>query len=80
MTRKRTDAAAVPSTVGTLYPPSFGSNQEARVLEVGSRVAGNAAYYPDVDMVAPAGGKPALYARRDGTPYTDLRRRGPEDC
>jgi uncharacterized cupin superfamily protein len=56
------------------------SAAEARVLEVGSRVAGNAAHYPDIDMVAPAGGKPAIYTRRDGTPYTDLRRRGPEDC
>jgi uncharacterized cupin superfamily protein len=56
------------------------SAAEARVLEVGSRVKGNAAHYPDIDMVAPAGGKPAIYARRDGTPYADLRRRGPEDC
>ena len=55
------------------------SGAEARVLEVGSRVAGNAAYYPGIDMVAPAGGKPAMYTRRDGTPYENLRRRGPED-
>ena len=55
------------------------SGAEARVLEVGSRVKDNAAHYPDVDMVAPAGGQPAMYTRRDGTPYQDLRRRGPED-
>jgi hypothetical protein len=29
-------------------------------------------------MIAPAGGKPAIYTRRDGTPYDDIRRRGPE--
>ena len=55
------------------------SGAEARVLEVGARVTGNAAYYSDIDMVAPAGGKPAIYTRRDGTPYTDIRRRGPDD-
>jgi hypothetical protein len=26
-------------------------------------------------MFAPPGGKPAAYTHRDGTPYTDLRRR-----
>ena len=55
------------------------SDAEARVLEVGSRVKGNAAHYPDIDMVAPAGGQPAMYTQRDGTPYQDLRRRGPEE-
>jgi hypothetical protein len=28
-------------------------------------------------MVAPAGGKPAAYTHRDGTPYQDIQRRGP---
>ena len=51
------------------------SGAEARVLEVGSRVTGNAAYYNDIDMVAPAGGKPARYTHRDGTPYPDIGRR-----
>jgi uncharacterized cupin superfamily protein len=53
------------------------SESNAEVLEIGTRIAGDAAYYPDVDMVAPPGGKPALYTHRDGTPYEDLRRRGP---
>jgi uncharacterized cupin superfamily protein len=56
------------------------SAADAIVLEIGSRVAGNSAHYPDIDMVAPAGGKPAAYTRRDGTAYTDLRRRGPGDA
>lgn len=54
------------------------SGGDATVLEVGTRLAGDAAHYPDIDMIAPAGGKPAAYTHRDGTPYTDLRRRGPE--
>jgi uncharacterized cupin superfamily protein len=52
---------------------------DAQILEIGTRIAGDTAYYPGIDMVAPPGGKPAAYTRRDGTPYEDLRRRGPED-
>lgn len=55
------------------------SGGEALVLEIGSRVAASSAHYSDIDMTAPAGGKPAAYTRRDGTPYEGLRRRGPED-
>src|SRR6266851_4355804 len=39
--------------------------------------AGDAAFYSDIDMVAPAGGKPAVYTHRDGTPYAGIARRGP---
>jgi len=53
------------------------SGQDAAVLEIGSRVTGSVAYYPDIDMVAPAGGKPVAYTHRDGTPYEGIRRRGP---
>lgn len=55
------------------------STHEVIVLEIGSRVASDTAYYSDIDMVAPAGGRPAIYTRRDGTPYEDIQRRGPED-
>lgn len=48
-------------------------------LEVGSRIADCGARYPDIDLVAPAGAKPAIYTHRDGTPYTDIKRRGPGD-
>lgn len=54
------------------------TDEVALVLEVGTRVESDAAFYPEIDLVAPAGGKPAIYTRRDGTPYTDIRRRGPE--
>jgi uncharacterized cupin superfamily protein len=52
------------------------SGDDALVLEIGSRVAGDSAYYSDIDMMAPPGGKPAIYTRRDGTPYPDAARRG----
>ena len=53
------------------------SDRDAEILEVGTRVADDTAFYPDIDMVAPAGAKPAPYTHRDGTPYLDIRRRGP---
>ena len=53
------------------------SDREALVLEIGTRVPDDTAYYSDIDMVAPADGKPAVYIHRDGTPYSDIRRRGP---
>jgi len=53
------------------------SAAEARLLEIGTRAQGSTAYYPDIDMVAPPGGEPAPYTRRDGTPYPNLGRRGP---
>lgn len=53
------------------------SARDAQVLEIGTRLATDSAYYSDVDMMAPAGGKPARYTRRDGTPYPEKPRRGP---
>jgi uncharacterized cupin superfamily protein len=53
------------------------SNSEVLVLEIGTRIADDSAYYPDIDLVAPAGGTPANYTRRDGTPYAASKRRGP---
>jgi uncharacterized cupin superfamily protein len=51
------------------------SGAEATILEIGTRVPGDAAHYSEADMVAPAGRKPAMYTRKDGTPYTDIKRR-----
>jgi len=53
------------------------SDSDAQILEVGTRVPDDTAYYSDIDMVAPADGKPAIYTRRDGIPYEDIKRRGP---
>ena len=53
------------------------SEREVLVLEIGTRVAEDSVYYSDIDMVAPASGQPAIYTRRDGSPYADIKRRGP---
>ena len=52
------------------------TTRDALVLEVGTRVKGDDVTYSDIDMLAPASGKPALYTHSDGTPYPDLKRRG----
>jgi len=51
------------------------SAAEALVLEIGTRLESDDATYSDIDMLAPPGGKPAIYTRKDGTPYADIRRR-----
>jgi len=53
------------------------SAADAVVLEIGSRLPEDAAHYADIDMLAPAGGRPALFTHRDGTPYPNSPRRGP---
>ena len=52
------------------------SNADCTVLEIGTRLAQDGAYYSDIDMMAPAGGQPAEYCHRDGTPYPKQERRG----
>lgn len=52
------------------------SSADATVLEIGTRIATDAAHYSDIDLLAPAGGEPAAYTRTDGVPYPDIRRRG----
>jgi len=54
-------------------------NSAAVVLEVGSRTEQDRADYPGIDMITAPKGSGAVYLHRDGTPYTDIRRRGPED-
>ena len=51
---------------------------DAVLLEVGTRVTNDGGEYSDIDMAFQMGG-PAMYTRKDGTPYTDIRRRGPDD-
>ncbi len=55
------------------------SDREALVLEIGSRIEGDGASYPDIDMISPANGIPALYTRKDGSPYPDIKLRKPGD-
>jgi uncharacterized cupin superfamily protein len=72
------DAAGFPAGEGNGHCLQNRSDSDAQVLEIGTRVSGDTAYYSDIDMMAPAGGQPALYTHRDGTSYPDLKRRGPE--
>lgn len=54
------------------------SGADVLLLEVGTRVAGDGACYPGIDLVYPADGVPAIYTHTDGTPYPDIRRRTPD--
>ena len=71
------DAAGFPANDRDGHCLQNRSSADAQILEIGTRVSGDTAYYNDIDMVAPADGKPAVYTRRDGTLYTDFKRRGP---
>ena len=71
------DAAGFPAGDTNGHCLQNRSDGEAILLEIGSRVSDDAGHYSDIDMLAPAGGKPAIYTHRDGTPYPDIRRRGP---
>jgi uncharacterized cupin superfamily protein len=48
------------------------SASDAVIMEIGTRVAGDEAFYPDIDLRTVAG---KGYAHRDGTPYTKEKRR-----
>ena len=51
---------------------------DAFLLEVGTRTQSDSGEYSDIDMAFRTGA-PSMYMHKDGTPYTDLKRRGPED-
>jgi uncharacterized cupin superfamily protein len=51
---------------------------DAVLLEIGTRTPTDSGEYSDIDMAFQVGG-PAMYTSKDGTPYTDLKRRGPDD-
>jgi uncharacterized cupin superfamily protein len=53
------------------------SDTDARILEIGTRIAGDTGHYSGIDMIAPAGGKPSMYTNRDGKPYENVQRGGP---
>ncbi len=54
------------------------TDSDVIVLEIGSRMEGERAFYPGLDLVADTS-TPSFYLHLDGTPYEDVRRRGPED-
>lgn len=70
------DAAGFKAGEGNGHCLQNRSSSDAMVLEVGSRITGDGAYYSDIDLVAPPDGKPAMYTRRNGEPYPITSRRG----
>lgn len=72
------DAAGFKAADGDGHHLQNRSNADVQILEIGSRIRNDGAFYPEIDMVAAPGGKPAMYTRRDGTPYENIRRRGPD--
>ncbi len=68
------DCAGFPSGVPNGHKIENRSNEEAVLLEVGTRSPGtDACDYPDIDMVLPVGAD--RYFHRDGTPYPKYDRR-----
>lgn len=54
------------------------SDHNALVLEIGTRTKSDYCEYPDIDLASDKDSG-AMYQHKDGTPYTDLKRRGPHD-
>lgn len=54
------------------------TDKDVVILEVGSRVTGERAFYPGLDLMADMESQP-FYKHLNGTPYTDIKRRGPDD-
>jgi uncharacterized cupin superfamily protein len=71
------DAASFPAGDANGHCLQNRSNADARVLEIGTRVPGETAYYSDIDMVAQGDGNRTVYTRRNGALYPDMGRRGP---
>lgn len=55
------------------------SDKDALILEVGTRTNDDICHYPEADLVAISKGESFSYTRKDGTEYTDIRRRTPDD-
>jgi len=53
-------------------------DSDAMLLEVGTRTSTESGEYPDIDMAFQTGGL-AKFTRKDGTPYADIKQRGPDD-
>ncbi|MGL4487830.1 MAG: cupin domain-containing protein [Rhizobiaceae bacterium] len=75
-TLKAGDAAGFKAGDETGHCLQNRSGKEALVLEVGSRVESDMAYYPGLDMVANPVSSKISYNRLDGTPYPERERKG----
>ena len=54
------------------------TEDDVLLIEIGSRVAGERAFYPGLDLMADTAGE-NFYYTLDGQPIPDVRRRGPQD-
>ena len=52
-------------------------DRDCLILEIGTRDPEDVGYFIDADIVAYAGGAPAIYTAKNGVPYNNLKRRGP---
>ena len=68
------DAAGVKANDRNAHDLQNRSSAQATYLGTGTRVVGDAATYPDVDLLSPPAQKPT---HRDGAPYPKQERRGP---
>jgi uncharacterized cupin superfamily protein len=55
------------------------STDDALILEVGARADSDIGHFSEADLLAPAGGKPAIFTHKDGNLYPDAKRKGPHD-
>ncbi len=70
------DAAGFPAGERDGHTLQNRSVADVLVLEVGTRApAQDVTTYPGLDLMAPAGGVPATFTHRDGTPYANIPRR-----
>ena len=68
------EAAGFPANEGNGHCLQNRSAHDVQVLEIGTRVPESMGYYSDIDMMVKPG---TGYTHRDGTPYENIRRRGP---
>ena len=68
-TLKAGDAAAWKAGVANGHCLINRTNRDARIIEIGTRAAGELAHYPDIDMKVVRDENGALYTKKDGTAY-----------
>jgi uncharacterized cupin superfamily protein len=68
-TLKAGDAAAWKAGVANGHCLINRTNRDARIIEIGTRAAGELSHYPDIDMKVVRDEKGSRYTRKDGTPF-----------
>ncbi|AJE45977.1 cupin domain-containing protein [Celeribacter indicus] len=70
------DCAGFPAGEETGHCLRNETEEDVVLLEIGTRDPGERVFYPGRDLMAETSSE-AFYHHLDGTPYTDIRRRGP---